>query len=335
MQPIRFAIAGYGFIGQRHAHILTGHPDCALVAACDPDPGARERAAAQGIPVYADLATLLAEGPAAEVICICTPNGRHAAQATAVLQAGRHVVLEKPMGLGRAACEQVLFTALQQSRQVFVVMQNRYSPTSVWLKELVDAGQLGRIHTVQVNCYWNRDDRYYQGSPWKGSLALDGGPLFTQFSHFVDILYWLFGDLTDIQARFGNFSHQHNTEFEDSGFVHFRFERGGIGSINYSTAVWDRNFESSLTIVAEKGTVKVGGQYMERIDYCHVDGYTAPELPPANPPNDYGAYKGSAANHHFIFENVVQTLRGDSTITTNALEGLKVVDIIERIYAKR
>ena len=106
-------------------------------------------------------------------------------------------------------------------------------------------------------------------------------------------------------------------------------------NFNYSTAVWDKNFESSITIVGSNGTVKVGGQYMEQVEYCHVEGYTMPELPPANPPNDYGPYKGSAANHHYIFENVVETLRGNGTITTNALEGLKVVEIIERIYSKR
>lgn len=335
MKAIRFAIVGFGFIGHRHAEILRGHPACELVAVCDPKPEARERAAALGLPLFEGLAEMLAEGPASDVICICTPNGLHAEQAIRTLEAGRHVVIEKPMGLGRTASEKVLFTALQRARQVFVVMQNRYSPTSVWLKELVNAGTLGKIHAVQVNCYWNRDDRYYGKSDWKGSLDMDGGPLFTQFSHFVDILYWLFGDLKDITARFDNFSHRHNTAFEDSGLVHFAFESGGIGSINYSTAVWDRNFESSITIIAEKGSVKVGGQYMERIEFCHVENYEVPELPPANPPNDYGVYKGSAANHHYIFENVVQTLRGDSTITTNALEGLKVVDIIERIYATR
>jgi len=335
MQPIRFAIVGYGFIGHRHAEILRGHPACELVGICDVSEAARQKAAVLEVPLFADLGEMLAQVPEAEVICICTPNGLHADQATQALEAGRHIVIEKPMGLHKAACEKVLFTALQRARQVFVVMQNRYSPTSAWLRELVQSGHLGAIHTVQVNCFWNRDDRYYSKSAWKGTMDMDGGPLFTQFSHFVDILYWLFGDVTDIQARFSNFTHQHNTEFEDSGFVHFRFESGGLGSFNYSTAVWDQNYESSIAIVAEKGTVKVGGQYMERIEYCHVEGYEVPDLPPANPPNDYGVYKGSAANHHYIFENVVQTLRGDSTITTNALEGLKVVDIIERIYAQR
>ncbi len=334
-EPIRFAILGFGFIGRRHAEIIKGHPDCTLVAIADPKEERRELAEAYRVPFYEDSQQLFANTPDADVICICTPNGNHADLAMQALDNRRHVVIEKPMGLTKANCETVLFKALQQSRQVFIVMQNRYSPTSVWLKEVVDQGVLGGIFSVQVNCYWNRDDRYYGKSDWKGTLAMDGGPLFTQFSHFVDVLFWLFGEPEDFSARFENFNHQHNTEFEDSGHVLFRFPKGTIGSLNYSTAVWGKNFESSITIIGEKGTIKVGGQYMERVEYCHVEGYEAPELPPANPPNDYGPYKGSAANHHYVFENVVATLRGDSTISTNALEGLKVVEIIEKIYAQR
>ena len=256
-------------------------------------------------------------------------------QSLIALESGSHVVVEKPMGLHKADCESILFKALQQSKHVFCVMQNRYSPPSVWLKDVISNNLLGKIHMVQVNCYWNRDDRYYSKSDWKGTIDLDGGPLFTQFSHFMDIMYWLFGDIRDVKARFANFNHSHNTDFEDSGFISFQFANGGMGCLNYSTSVYDTNLESSMTIIGEKGTIKVGGQYMDKVDYCNIENYTMPELPPSNPPNDYGAYKGSAANHHFIFDNVVDTLKGKSTVTTNALEGLKVVEIIERIYESR
>jgi predicted dehydrogenase len=148
-------------------------------------------------------------------------------------------------------------------------------------------------------------------------------------------MYWLFGDVTAIQAQFADFNHKHSTDFEDSGQVSFRFINGGMGCINYSTSVWDQNLESSMTIVAENGSVKIGGQYMNEVEVCNISGYTMPELPPSSPANDYGAYKGSAANHHFIIENVVDTLKGRTSMTTNALEGLKVVDIIERIYSHR
>ena len=148
-------------------------------------------------------------------------------------------------------------------------------------------------------------------------------------------MYWLFGDITNIKAKFGDFTHQETTDFEDSGYVIFDFLNGGMGSLSYSTSVWDTNLESSMTIIGSKGSVKVGGQYMNQVEYCHVENYEMPELKASNPPNDYGPYKGSAANHHYVIENVVETLGNKNIATTNALEGLKVVDIIERIYDLR
>ncbi|MEM9022452.1 MAG: Gfo/Idh/MocA family oxidoreductase, partial [Bacteroidota bacterium] len=141
-----------------------------------------------------------------------------------------------------------------------------------------------------------------------------------------------FGDIQKIQSRSTNYTHAESTEFDDTGIVSFEFVNGGMGSINYSTSVWGRNMESSITVIGETGSVKVSGQYMDTVEYCHIDGYEMPELPPANPPNDYGDYKGSAANHHYVIQNVIDVLTGKSVITTNALEGMKVVEMIERIH---
>jgi len=336
-EQINFAVIGYGHIGKRHAEMIRSHSRCQLVSVCDVKPELEAHAREHhGVSLFTDAAAMFeAKGEEIDVVSVCSPNGLHAAHSLLALEQRKHVVCEKPMGLTKADCESIIFKALQVSRQVFCVMQNRYSPPSVWLKDVVSSGVLGEIFMVHINCYWNRDDRYYKISDWKGSLDLDGGPLFTQFSHFVDIMYWLFGDIMDIRARFHNFNHHHNTDFEDSGQVNFAFRNGGLGSINYSTSVWDSNLESSMTIIGSKGSIKVGGQYMEKVEWCHVQDYTMPELPPANPPNDYGPYKGSAANHGFIFQNVVDTLEGGGMATTNALEGLKVVEIIERIYEGR
>jgi predicted dehydrogenase len=269
------------------------------------------------------------------VVCVCTPNGLHEKHSLKALENNKHVVIEKPMALSVAECEKIITKALRVSRQVFCVMQNRYSPPSAWIREIIEKNILGKIFFVQINCFWNRDERYYTGKDWKGTPDLDGGTLFTQFSHFVDIAYWLFGDITDIQASFADFNHNNLTAFEDTGSVTFRFANGGMGNLNYSTSVWNKNMESSMTIIAENGSIKIGGQYMNTVEYCHVKNYTMPELPPSNPAYDYGNYKGSAANHHFIFENVIDTLKGRTSATTNATEGLKVVGIIERIYALR
>lgn len=330
---IKFAVIGCGHIGKRHAEMIHRNDNCELVALVDVKDKSVLNIDQYNVPFFSSLEDLLQSGLDIDVINIATPNGFHAEQALKCLEAKKHVVLEKPMALTKADAEKVIFKALQVHRQVFAVMQNRYSPPSIWLKELLESGRLGEIYMVQINCYWNRDERYYKKDSWHGKADLDGGTLFTQFSHFIDLMYWYFGDITNIQAKFKDFNHQNMTDFEDSGFVSFDFINGGMGALNYSTSVWDKNLESSITVIAENGSLKVGGQYMNEVEYCHIKDYVMPELAPTNPGNDYGAYKGSAANHHYIIENVVDVLQGRSTITTNALEGLKVVDIIERIYA--
>lgn len=332
---IKFAIVGAGHIGKRHAEMVSRNNEAELIALCDVKSQEELNTAQYNVPLYKSIEELLKNHPDIDVVNICTPNGFHSDQAIVAIENNKHVVVEKPIGLSKNKCEGVIFKALEKHKYVFAVMQNRYSPPSIWLKDIVSNKVLGDVFMVQVNCYWNRDDRYYKKDGWKGSQDLDGGTLFTQFSHFIDIMYWLFGDIKNIQGKFNDFTHKESTDFEDSGFVNFDFIEGGMGSINYSTAVWGANLESSITIIGSKGSVKVGGQYMNEVEYCNIDGYEMPELAPSNPPNDYGMYKGSAANHHYIIENVVDTLKGRTTATTNALEGLKVVEIIERIYNLR
>ncbi len=336
MKTIKFAIIGFGHIGKRHATIANEYPNSKVVAVVDTNPESpKHELFPKDAFFFNNIDDFLAAKVECDVINIATPNGFHCPYALKALEAGYHVVIEKPMGLTKAECEAVIFKSLQMSKQVFVVKQNRYSPPSKWMKEIVSNGTIGEVLTVQVNCYWNRDDRYYKAGGWKGTLALDGGTLFTQFSHFIDIMYWVFGDIKNIKATFADFNHANNTEFEDSGLINFEFVNGGMGCINFSTSVWDTNMESSITVVGSKGSFKVGGQYMNLVEYCHIENYNMPELPPTNAPNDYGPFKGSAANHHYVIENVVNTLNGRDTITANALEGLKVVDIIERIYETR
>jgi predicted dehydrogenase len=335
MSKIKFAVIGQGHIGKRHAEMIRRNNSCELIAVCDVL--SKEKLGLDNLQekYYNSVDDMLSAHPEIEVVNICTPNGLHATHALKALDTNKHVVVEKPMALSKSDCEKIIYSALQHSKTVFCVMQNRYSPPSAWLKEVVEKKIIGDVYMVQLNCYWNRDDRYYKPGNWKGTQDLDGGTLFTQFSHWIDIMYWIFGDITNIQAKFADFTHQKSTDFEDSGFVSFDFVNGGMGCINYSTAVWDKNLESSLTIVGSNGSIKVGGQYMDQIEVCNIKDYNMPELAQTNPANDYGSYKGSANNHNFVIENVIDTLNGINKISTNALEGLKVVDIIERIYALR
>jgi UDP-N-acetyl-2-amino-2-deoxyglucuronate dehydrogenase len=334
-RKIKFAVIGCGHIGKRHAEMVERNEESELVALVDVKPKEELNIEKFDVPFFSSVNDLLQSGIEADVINIATPNGDHAAHALLCLEHKKHIVIEKPIALSRQDAERIIYKALHVHKHVFAVMQNRYSPPSVWLKEVINAGILGRIFMVQINCYWNRDARYYKKDTWHGNSQKDGGTLFTQFSHFIDIMYWLFGDITNIEGKFRDFNHADLTDFEDSGTLNFDFINGGIGILNYSTSCWETNLESSITIIAENGSIKVGGQYMNEVTYCNIKDYAMPDLAPTNPGNDYGSYKGSAANHDHVIRNVVDVIRGRDTITTNALEGLKVVDIIERMYEVR
>lgn len=184
---------------------------------------------------------------------------------------------------------------------------------------------MGEVYLTNVTGYWNRDDRYYGPSEWKGSIEKDGGSLFTQFAHYVDMLYWIFGDLDIKAAQFNNFSHQDSIEFEDSGNFQFGFGGRGIGNFQYTTSTYGRNFESSLTIIGEKGTIKVGGQYMDKIVYCYIDNYEMPNL----------ITRSNVENMALVYDNIHDVLSQKGKVMTNAMDGMKVTEIIENIYQFR
>jgi predicted dehydrogenase len=334
-KKIRFAVIGFGHIGKRHAEEISNNPDAELLAICDTDSEARRRAAAlYNISLYDDTDTLL-RSVQADVINICTPNGYHAPLAKKALLNGTHVLIEKPMALHKADCDELIALAGKQGRQIFCVLQNRYSPPSQFINSLIKENRLGRIFWVQINCFWNRDERYYTPGSWRGTKELDGGPLYTQFSHFIDLLYWNFGPLKNIKGIFSNCNHPLQKGLEDTGSFSFEIEKGGSGVFNYSTALRNKNMESSITIIGEKGTVKAGGQYMDRIEYFDVEGMEMPVLGASNPPNQYGSYTGSAANHHLVIDNIVKALRGEAYDIASAAEAAGSVEIIEEVYKIR
>jgi UDP-N-acetyl-2-amino-2-deoxyglucuronate dehydrogenase len=331
-KTISFAIVGYGHIGKRHAAMVEQNPETELSAIIDVKSKDELGLADSKTDFYPSLEDLLKASPKIDVVTIATPNGLHATQAIAALKAGYHVVIEKPMALSTVEAEAIIHQSMQSSREVFVVKQNRYSPPSQWIKEIVESKRLGRIFTIQINCFWNRDERYYIPESWHGKIDLDGGTLFTQFSHFIDTLFWLFGDVDILSSTMKDYNHQELTDFEDTGVVVFKTNEGALGTFNFTTSVAEKNFESTLTIIGKNGTVRLGGQYMNEVTYCEVKDYKLPTLATTNAPNDYGLYKGSAANHHFVIQNVVDALKGRKPKTTNGLEGMKVVNIIERMY---
>lgn len=329
--PINFAIVGCGRISERHAQHINNVGK--LVAVCDIVKEKADKLAEKyQANAYTNLQEMLSEEKQIEVVAICSPNGLHASQTIATLQAGKHVICEKPMAIDPYDCGEMIKAAERANRRLFVVKQNRFNPPVAAVKQLIDEGKFGQIYSVHLSCYWNRHNEYYANS-WKGTKELDGGTLYTQFSHFIDLLYWMFGDVKEVNAYTANYHHQGIIEFEDTGVVNLRFYNGTIGSVHYTVNSYQKNMEGSLTIFGEKGSVKIGGQYLNELEYQQIEGLEIKDLPPGNPPNQYGNYVGSMSNHDHVYANLMQVLTNNGIIATNGFEGLKTVEIIDKIYS--
>lgn len=331
MSKLNFALVGCGRIAERHAKHIIGMGN--LIAVCDVKPQRVNlftgQYACQG---YSGIDDMLLNEKGIDVVSVCTPNGLHAEHSIKALKAGCHVLCEKPMALSVKDCGNMIIESEKSNKKLFIVKQNRYNPPVVALKNIIDENKLGKIANVQVNCFWNRNENYYRESDWKGRRDLDGGTLFTQFSHFIDLLYWIVGDIKNVYPILKNQLHKNLIEFEDSGVIALEFDNGAIGTINYNVNSYKKNMEGSLTIFGEKGTVKVGGQYLNVLEYQSIENYEITGLPESKPANDYGAYQGSMSNHDKVYENVIEVLTNNGAMTTSGYEGLKTVEIIERIY---
>lgn len=327
---IKFGIVGCGRIAQRHAEHINKYGK--LISTCDIDfVKANELATLYGAKPYNQLSQMLKNEPEIDVISICSPNGLHAEHSISALNEGFNVLCEKPLAINLEDCGKMISAAENSNKRLFVIKQNRYNPPVAAVKKAIDDGKLGKIYSVQLSCFWNRNEEYYNNS-WKGTKEFDGGTLFTQFSHFIDLLYWMIGDVKQVKAFGKNFAHKEIIEFEDTGVVIIEFLNDAIGTINYTVNSYKNNMEGSLTIFAEKGTVKIGGQYLNELEYQNIENFNITNLPEGNKPNNYGTYLGSMSNHDKIYQNVIDVLENDGKITTNSFEGLKTVEIITKIY---
>ena len=332
MKRLNVAVIGTGRIGKRHIKHINNLAH--LQAICDIKKDVADNVSSENnCPGYYSIDDLLEQEKELDLVSICTPNGLHAEHTIKALNAGNHVLCEKPMATKTYDCERMITAAEQANKRLFVVKQNRFNPPIQAVKKAIDERRLGKIFNVQLNCFWNRNPQYYQESDWKGKKDIDGGTLFTQFSHFIDLLYWLVGDIEKVQVFTNNFTHQDLIEFEDTGVISLQFSNGALGTINYTVCSYDHNMEGSITLFAENGTVKIGGQYLNTLEYQSIkDEYKITYDDAGHPANDYGFYKGSMSNHDKVYENVIDVLTNQGKIQTNMLEGLKTVQIIEKIY---
>jgi UDP-N-acetyl-2-amino-2-deoxyglucuronate dehydrogenase len=329
MSNLRFGIIGCGRIATRHALHISKRGT--LVAVCDiVREKADELAKSYGAVACYDVLALLQQKDI-DVIAVCSPNGLHALHTIEALNAGFHVLCEKPMAISTVDCRNMLKAAELAGKKLMIVKQNRFNPPVAAVKKLLDEGRLGKIFSVQVNCFWNRGADYYKDS-WRGTKSMDGGTLFTQFSHFVDLLYWMLGDVKNVQGIMANYAHAGIIQFEDTGAVVIEFVSGATGTLQYTVNSYGKNMEGSFTLFAEKGTLKIGGEYLDELSYQQIEGDAIENLPVGASANDYGGYRGSMSNHDKVYDNLVDVITNNAPIAASAYDCLKTVEIIEKIY---
>lgn len=330
MQTIQFAIIGCGRIAHRHASLIIKLGK--LVAVCDTNQQKLNAFADEyrALP-FSTIDSFIAAKILVDIVVICTPNGLHASQAITLMQAGYHVLVEKPVALLVSDVDIMIAVSLSTQKQLFTVMQNRFNEPVMAVKKAIDNNEFGKIYSIQLSCFWNRPSAYYEDN-WHGTKNLDGGILFTQFSHFIDVLLWLFGPIKNAQAILQNAAHANSIEFEDQGVVLFEFENGIIGTMNYSVNAFEKNREGSLTILGEHGIVKIGGAYLNTIEYQTFKNYAIVTTSEDSTANDYGAYKGSMSNHHLVYESLINCIQNQQPYYTSVSEARTTIELINTIY---
>lgn len=329
-KKVRFGIIGYGAIGPRHKEKIEAIAEAELVAVCDTEKQKLTSFNGNGVKVFQDYKEML-ELKELDVVSICTPNYLHAEMTTLALKKGKHVLCEKPMALTSRECKLMVHTALRENKKLFIVKQNRYNPPVIVVKDLIEQKKIGKIFYIVANCFWNRNNGYYKDSTWKGKKKKDGGALFTQFSHFIDLILFFGGNVESVYTVANNFNHP-EIEIEDTGTVTLRFNDGVIGTVNYTNNAYKKNMEGSITIFAEKGTIKIGGQYLNELEYQMIEDIEIKDLEISAKPNEYGTYQGTMSNHDKVYENVVDSLTNGGKVAVSGIEGMWTTEVIEAAY---
>jgi UDP-N-acetyl-2-amino-2-deoxyglucuronate dehydrogenase len=328
-RKVRIAVVGCGRIARNHfAAIAANTEDLELVALCDTDPAARQsHEHEQGVCGYARYEDLLGQARP-DVVALCTPSGLHPGQTILAAQHGVHVVTEKPMAT-RWADGLAMVRACDEARvRLFVVKQNRRNPTLQLLKRALDEKRFGRIYMVHLNVFWSRPQEYYDSARWRGTWELDGGALMNQASHYVDLLTWLIGPVDSVQAMTGTLAR--NIQVEDTGVLNIRWRSGALGSMSVTMLAYPKNYEGSITILGEHGTVRIGGVAVNDIqqwEFADRRDYDADVAQAA-----YETTSVYGFGHPLYYRNVIDTLRGNAESETDGREGLKSLELLIAAY---
>ncbi len=327
-KTFRVALVGCGRISKNHFEAIDQVEGLELAAVCDADPERAAQAGAQwNVPHYTSYEKMLKESKA-DVITIATPSGLHPDQGVEAARAGKHVVMEKPMAISLTGADALVHACDKAGVQLFVVKQNRLNPPVQLLKRAIDKNRFGRIYMASCTVYWARPQEYYDQAPWRGTWEFDGGAFMNQASHYVDLIQWVMGPVESVMAKTATLARR--IETEDSGIAILKFRSGALGMIQVTMLAYPRNLEGSLTILGEKGSAKIGGTAVNKIEHWEFaesdDDDKQAEAANTNPPNVYGL------GHQGYYRNVLAVLRGEAKPDTDGRAGRKSLELILGIY---
>lgn len=329
-RKIRFAMVGCGRISRKHLDgIRANENDCELVAACDSNAEALDTFTKEtGAKGFSNLDSLLNESNA-DCVVLATPSGLHPEQAVRVASANKHVMTEKPMATRWKDGLMMVEACDNAGVQLFVVKQNRQNDTLRLLKQAVERKRFGRIFMVNLNVFWTRPQEYYDSSPWRGTWEFDGGAMMNQASHYIDLLDWLIGPVESVQAYTATLNRE--IQVEDSGVISVKWRSGALGSVNVTMLAYKQNFEGSITILGEKGTVRLGGVALNKIEHWDFK-KPDPELDEKVKSSNYETDSVYGFGHPRYYRNVIETLQGKSKAETDGREGLKSLEVLIATY---
>ena len=327
-RPARIALVGCGRIARNHFDAIRAVEGLELAAVCDVvEERAREAGEAQGVPWFVSLDEML-ERVSCDAVAVCTPSGLHPAHGMAAARAGRHVVSEKPMAISLEAADRLIEACDAAGVHLFVVKQNRLNPPIQLLKRAIDKGRFGRLYLANVTVRWTRPQDYYDAAPWRGTWEFDGGAIMNQASHYVDLLQWLVGPVESVMAKTATLARR--IETEDTGAAVLRFRNGALGVLEVTMLTFPRNMEGSITLLGERGSVKVGGLAVNRVEHWQFadndDDDKLVETAATNPTSVYGF------GHEGYYRNVLAVLQGRAQPDTDGRQGRKSLELILGIY---
>ena len=328
----RVGLIGCGRIAKVHGEAIRRVDGLVLGAVCDiDDKKSKAFSVLYNVPGYRDFSRMI-EKEQLDIVAIATPNGTHYPIAKGCFEGGFHVLLEKPITITNQDAEDLISVARRKRVHFFAVKQVRYNPSILALKSAIDEGRLGRIFSASLVVRWTRSQEYFDQSDWRGTRMLDGGSILNQGIHYVDVMQWMMGDVKSIFGKVECFCHK--IEIEDSALALIHFTSGAMGSIEFTINTYPHNLECSLTVLGDRGSVKLAGSAMNEIAIWEVKDLPMPVIPEGFPPYVYegGLYQGSCPNHIYVYQDIVKVLRGEDSTIVDGGEALRSLRIINGLY---